>query len=144
MKTFLVMLLVSMPAFATTKVKLPNGQQPVQNFCEIRAKQLSAKAVRVAGGRGRAERTTDLVFWQLEILDVSSKDGCPPEKNIDLRIRAADFSGTPASPNIVYTAGVTEPASEEVFKAKIRFIEGRDTYTNRKYHEWTFVERSDD
>ena len=136
---FFSLFLLALPAFATTK--LANSGQPVQIFCQVRAEFQGVDANRLK----LRNKKSDLIFWRLNIVDVSNKDICPTERSISLRVRGASWaSGNAENPKITYVVEVKEPKVGELFSAKIRFLEGRDSYTERDYKEWTLGELIND
>lgn len=123
-------------ALATTKIQLPS--QPIELNCQVRAEFKGVSAERLNFKKGNASQTSDLVFWNLSIIDVSNKEICPVERELALRVRGGSFaSGTRENPNITYVVELKEPKRGELFSARIRLLEGRDSFTNRDYKEWT-------
>ena len=137
-----ILLLVSSMAHATTKIAKTPGQAS-DSFCELRAKYLGNKAVKLMGGVGREARFENAVYWQLESLDASSPS-CLREANVSVRIRAADFRGPSTDPVITYPVNVREPSRNQAVRIKIRFVQGKDTFLNRDYSEWLFAGLLDD
>lgn len=139
MQYFLPLFLLALPASATTK--LLTSAQPVQLFCQVRAEFQGVDANRLK----LKTKKSDLIFWRLNILDVSNKELCPTERTISLRVRGASWaSGGADNPKITYVVEVKEPKVGEVVSATIRLLEGHDTYMDRDYKEWTLGELLND
>jgi hypothetical protein len=125
---------------ATTVAKDRAGQASNSSQCEIWSKFLEPKCIRVNGGPGREERYEHALFWQLEILDRNGSS-CPQGTALSLRVRAASCGGT--SP-VTYPVDILEPRSGETIRLNVKFVEGRNTYLNREFSEWIYVERKND
>lgn len=136
------LLLFTTVTHATTKVATLPGQAS-ESFCELRAKFLGTSTVKLSGRNGREARAENAVYWILETLD-SSDASCPRDPKISVRIRAADFKGKSSEPEITYPVTIHEPSRNQLVRIKIKFIQGKNTYLNRKYAEWIFAGLSND
>ncbi|MCO5144415.1 MAG: hypothetical protein M9962_15155 [Oligoflexia bacterium] len=126
-------------SFATTKAVSP-GQQPIRNNCKLEAVFLKPSFKNQSIVKNGKERIGHWVYWDVAIKNISTRQNCPTEKEISIRIRAADYSIQEGNKIITYPVDVYEPKVNDVINLSIYFIQGKDTYLNKKYAEWTLHE----
>lgn len=131
--------LAALVAQATTTVERPSGRLR-NEFCELRARFAGVRAEALSGGAGKRGRSQDAVYWELEPVG-NPGDGCPAERSVSVRVRAASFHSVGAKKIITYAMDIREPAAAEIARFHVRFVRGKDTYLNREFAEWTLVER---
>jgi hypothetical protein len=131
-------LLISETVLATSKIA-KSGQNS-EAYCEISGTYEGLDAKRLKKSVDGDIRTSDLIFWNVDISDVSDKTVCPELGKQTIRVRSATFSGTEADPKVTYGVNIRPPRIKDRIKLKVRFIKGTDVYVSRDYQEWTFVE----
>jgi|GEM_PF-6148064 len=138
MFNFISLLVLSGFALATSKIQQP--RQQVELSCLVRAKFNGVNAERLNFKKSGASHTSDLVFWHLDIVDVSNKEVCPTERELKLRVRGGSYaSGPKENPSVTYVVEIKQPERGELISAKIRLLEGQDSFTERNYKEWTLA-----
>jgi hypothetical protein len=142
MKILLLTLLIPLTSFSTTRAKEPG--QPSVGLCELRAVFLSPHAERVHFTHKKSQRKDDSVFWHVDIKEVSSKEICPELGKVDVRIRGADYREEAGEPVITYPVHISEPKPGDLLRLKVRFVQGRNTFTKKDFAEWLFVEMEND
>ncbi len=83
------------------------------------------------------------MYWKLEVVDANGAQ-CPKGRSLSLRIRSADFMGSSSAPVITYPVDIVEPKLNEVARLRVKFIQGTNTFLNRRYSEWLLEERLND
>jgi hypothetical protein len=139
MKIFILLsFFFSSIACATTKAK--EAGQASNSGCQIRAKFLETITDRTSVNRRGVAHPVDLVFWKVNILDVSNAQICPPTGERNIRIRSAMIDAQEGSPKVVYRVGIDEPREKSEIDLKIEFSKGEDSFTKKKFEEWFLKE----
>lgn len=135
---FFTMLILGLSAFATSKIKNPG--QPIQSFCEIRAVYEGPSFQKVSRAMPNETREGNWVYWDLEIKEVSNRDNCPTDKKISLRLRSANYRQEGEKRVVTYPSDFDEPVKGDTIKLTAFYSQGKDTYLQKDFAEWTLGE----
>jgi hypothetical protein len=134
----LVSLLLSSMSHATTKAK--DAGKASKDICQIRAKYLQTLSEQTSINRNGKIHPVDMVFWKVDILEVSNPQNCPALGENQIRVRDAMIGAQDGSPKITYRVGIDEPRAKTQVDLKVAYSKGEDSFTKLKFEEWFLKE----